>query len=69
MSELQSRSEKIENHTGTSMNEWAGTLEAAGMSGMVLKEQVQMLLPLMRDKQESERLLWARRIASEYRQL
>jgi len=51
------------------MDEWAGTMDSAGLRCMKQSEQVQMLLPLTKDRQESQRLLWARRIASEYRQL
>lgn len=69
MSESLSRAEKIEDHTGSSMEEWAGTMDAAGLRDMKQSEQVQMLLPLMKDQQEAQRLLWARRIAAEYRQL
>lgn len=68
MSESLSRAEKIENHTGSSMEEWAGIMDAASLRGMKQNERVQMLLPLMQDQQECGRLLWARRIASEYRQ-
>ncbi|PJJ45778.1 hypothetical protein ATK23_3073 [Glutamicibacter mysorens] len=69
MSESLSKAEKIEDHTGSSMGEWAGTMDAAGLRDLKQSEQVQMLLPLMKDRDESQRLLWARRIASEYRQL
>ncbi|RWZ82768.1 hypothetical protein [Glutamicibacter sp. HZAU] len=69
MSESLSRAEKIEDHAGSSMDEWAGTMDSAGLRCMKQSEQVQMLLPLTKDRQESQRLLWARRIASEYRQL
>ena len=67
MSESLSRTENIEDHTGSSMDEWAATMDAAGLRDMKQNEQVRMLLPLMKDRQESQGLLWARRIASEYR--
>lgn len=44
-------------------------MDAAGLRDMTQNEWIQKLLPLMQDPQESGRLLRARRIASEYRQL
>ncbi|MEG1445145.1 hypothetical protein [Glutamicibacter sp.] len=44
-------------------------MDAAGLRDMTQNEWIQRLLPLMQDPQKSGRLLRARRIASEYRQL
>ncbi|MFJ2146355.1 hypothetical protein ACIOJF_13770 [Glutamicibacter sp. NPDC087831] len=69
MSTSLGRSGKIEIRTGSSVEDWAGIMDAAGLRDMTQNERVQRLLPLLQDPQKSGRLLRARRIASEYRQL
>ncbi|WP_332730630.1 hypothetical protein [Glutamicibacter sp.] len=53
MSTSLGRSGKIEIRTGSSVEDWAGIMDAAGLRDMTQNERVQRLLPLLQDRRKA----------------